>query len=974
MLFHIDPLRLWVHKVLPVVYDDSLSYYEVLAKVTKKLNEVIDLTDEQNQFIQNFSDNLTNAINNWEEGMEREWSSYKSGLNNEWANFQRNTEQYIENWKNMAESDIEDAIAAGINQFVSYFSNLTQTAVDAAEEAMRAAESAAEDAVDAVMPTLKSEFDERYAWKTAVGSPLVATTAAGMTDTTKVYVYAGSETGYVNGDWYYYDGTAWQDGGVYNSAAVVTDPTLSESGVPADAKATGDDITDLKSAIAQEQTSYIPCESGTYQDLNGKVKKANAYRIRNKLPISISDADSITIPAGYQAWIFRLTADMTYINEGPWRTNVVTLDSYKTEGAKYINIAFKKTGSESSDISADVDTVASGLTLTPTTNTIAENVETLSNDVNTLTFGNIPTKNKTVGARVSSSVAYTVTTIEVEAGRQYRIDMTNIDALEGASLYLRLRKIDDSGNAYTAPTISGDIAANTKWTYYFNCITTESVNVQIYRTNLTSEAVFSVGVACNDEQRDISALTTDVTHIGAKVDMEVSRNLIGPDLEVLYPVPLLKTGDIITASAFDPSAVTTWTQVRFHSSDRTQITYFQFDSSFATTGRRVTLDLGTSTAYFISLLHDCGSPLMVELGTKTDFIPHYTTNYEKYLNSNSNFGEFELFLPEQASIIRNNLAPARLSKRLCFGHISDNHSTVGEFISDIIDASDAKFIVNTGDIVQDKYTDPYTNVSAMINAMTKPYYITLGNHDVYQAPSITDIFDKYFAPIIDHNGQSSLDKTYYAVDFAEEKIKCIFLDLYDALSNYSASMETIIAGKMSATQINWLMTELDDALTNSMHVCIFLHLSPEIVGEREQKFFDVNTTESNKATYTFIPDLIDAFMDGTSVTFSYDGNSYTHTFASAGNFVGYFCGHMHSDCIGKLKTHNRQNAFSVARPWQSASVINADGTYRHGSSKWGFSTFNYVTIDPSTRHVSVMRVLQQETKYGFKRDFMTTEY
>ena len=81
MLFHIDPLRLWVHKVLPVVYDDSLSYYEVLAKVTKKLNEVIDLTEEQNQFIQNFSDNLTNAINNWEEGMENDWSKYRNDLN-----------------------------------------------------------------------------------------------------------------------------------------------------------------------------------------------------------------------------------------------------------------------------------------------------------------------------------------------------------------------------------------------------------------------------------------------------------------------------------------------------------------------------------------------------------------------------------------------------------------------------------------------------------------------------------------------------------------------------------------------------------------------------------------------------------------------------------------------------------------------------------------------------------------------------
>lgn len=83
----------------------------------------------------------------------------------------------------------------------------------------------------------------------AVGSPLTAATVAEMTDETKVYVYTGSETGYTSGNWYYYDGSAWTSGGVYNSAAVDVDTTLSISGKPADAKATGDKITDLTTAL-----------------------------------------------------------------------------------------------------------------------------------------------------------------------------------------------------------------------------------------------------------------------------------------------------------------------------------------------------------------------------------------------------------------------------------------------------------------------------------------------------------------------------------------------------------------------------------------------------------------------------------------------------------------------------------------------------------------------------------------------------
>lgn len=38
----IEKVRFWCFKVLPLVYDDSLSYYEVLCKCTDKLNEMID--------------------------------------------------------------------------------------------------------------------------------------------------------------------------------------------------------------------------------------------------------------------------------------------------------------------------------------------------------------------------------------------------------------------------------------------------------------------------------------------------------------------------------------------------------------------------------------------------------------------------------------------------------------------------------------------------------------------------------------------------------------------------------------------------------------------------------------------------------------------------------------------------------------------------------------------------------------------
>lgn len=43
---HINNFRFWCQKVLPLVYDDSLSYYELLCKTVDYLNKVIDETNK----------------------------------------------------------------------------------------------------------------------------------------------------------------------------------------------------------------------------------------------------------------------------------------------------------------------------------------------------------------------------------------------------------------------------------------------------------------------------------------------------------------------------------------------------------------------------------------------------------------------------------------------------------------------------------------------------------------------------------------------------------------------------------------------------------------------------------------------------------------------------------------------------------------------------------------------------------------
>jgi hypothetical protein len=98
-----------------------------------------------------------------------------------------------------------------------------------------------------------------------VQPPTVVTQVAQMTNHGYVYIYNGSETGYNAGDWYYWNGSAWTDGGAYQVAA--TDPTLSIAGKAADAKACGE----LKSAMGNAigATLLTNLGSGKYIQISG---------------------------------------------------------------------------------------------------------------------------------------------------------------------------------------------------------------------------------------------------------------------------------------------------------------------------------------------------------------------------------------------------------------------------------------------------------------------------------------------------------------------------------------------------------------------------------------------------------------------------------------------------------------------------------------------------------------------------------
>lgn len=59
-----DFFRFWCYKVLPLVYDDSLSYYEILCKMVTYINNLIETDKLQNDDIDKLKKELQ-SVQNW---------------------------------------------------------------------------------------------------------------------------------------------------------------------------------------------------------------------------------------------------------------------------------------------------------------------------------------------------------------------------------------------------------------------------------------------------------------------------------------------------------------------------------------------------------------------------------------------------------------------------------------------------------------------------------------------------------------------------------------------------------------------------------------------------------------------------------------------------------------------------------------------------------------------------------------------
>ena len=152
-------------KVLPIVFDNSLSYYEFLGHMQVKLNEVIKALNSQNlvfvEFthmieleLQNFEKYMEDRQDNFEQRMLDEWDAFKAEIQAEWAAFKAQMEQEWQDYQDEMNEAWNDFKQDLIQRFQTFQDTITaqQTAF---EQRMQAVQQQFEDDMDARADTFE---------------------------------------------------------------------------------------------------------------------------------------------------------------------------------------------------------------------------------------------------------------------------------------------------------------------------------------------------------------------------------------------------------------------------------------------------------------------------------------------------------------------------------------------------------------------------------------------------------------------------------------------------------------------------------------------------------------------------------------------------------------------------------------------------------------------------------------------------
>lgn len=814
-----------------------------------------------------------------------------------------------------------------------------------------------------------------FATQDMVGSPLVAQTIAGMTDTTKVYVYTGSEVGMTAGDWYYYDGNDWQDGGVYNAVAVQTDTSLSYDGMAADAYVTGREIGKIDKCLEIKDSISPEWQKKTIHSDGSESNSETRLSTKNFIP---EPRALVTItPANGMRFSIRQYTEAdgdSIFDDTDWFLESKT---FNFATGTYFKVVISHT--DDSNMSLD-----EGDDLAITYSMYADK---------TLTLDGGAADAKVTGEKISvidKDIDVVTNITEVQATWiQGNIDPDTGAGEHGVSRIHTTQYYYLPSNAVTISAPDGmkfgiRVYADAVYDSYIKAESSVGWYEGTHRFDIVPGRYLRFCAAYTDNSDILPEAGEDVSMVYKKAvcqeaDLETIREVLDLVTNVATPNITWIQGNIDPDTGAGGHGVT-----RIHTTQ-----YFYLESNAVTVSAPDDMKFGIrvyTDALWSTFLPEESSQTWyygtvkfpVVRGRYVRFCAAYVDNSDilpaaganvslTYRKANMNVLDDVVARNDPDNMIvklQQLNRPTRIASRqlaqpsLCLLHFSDIHGDA-RCLQNVCDFAEnysmwINDIIHTGDIMQtsggpdpDFWTD-IPEAGKILNC--------IGNHDTllyedWYGMTMPDAYDKYFAPYISSWGVTyQVNKTFYYKDYADEKVRLIVLDIMH----------------QTTEQLTWFQNTLTSARTAGQHVMVALHgMSHWLFDSYNTPWDDKPLVPIYKNGFSYSDDPADPPKDTSSAT-SQDYPNYPWNISDAyatavdafidagGDFICWLHGHTHFKMLAKLHTHPRQLDVAVGE----AGLPDYAWSYVWGRRPGTKSedNFNLVAVDTYSKILRIAKV------------------
>lgn len=802
-----------------------------------------------------------------------------------------------------------------------------------------------------IISALITEFQTKIRQLVGGATPEPVSLIADMTDTSKVYLYVGEETGYTSGNWYYYNGSAWASGGQYGAGVVDAAPT--------------------------QGSNNAVSSGGVYTEFTGLKEDLNVSQLAREIDLSVKDDYYVAPNGGYYP-----TTNNIYSKA----VSVLAGQSIVLNGYGYLtNIAIfaKRTGPEGAytytPLVISIDTTRRTYTYTATEDMIIVvsfitkvNGTVVTNDCRVLFM--VSDIYKTVVQKINTDVSNAVDGLDTEINN-------DINLIYGSDLYdVSTISPFSSMSARGISNVGGIIYDADKTLKGFSVKAGDLIQLNLSANSGASTAVYvfkdtdriggtNVGDVCFDAVNDritvpVGAVSLFIAQATTTTYNVKSINTIVPELS--EKITGASIGRLIEKSAWEQG----WynSQGSYSTSD---VHRFCISDFIANAGQTVEVLDASLTVYAVffdsSKTYLSASSAISGIMYIPESYAYFKVQLYKSTATINDVNSVIIYNNAIPNVVKNNVekdvvvANFSQSRSLLFGdeykplefiHFSDVHRQAVEW-SNVCKYMDAHskyipFAIHTGDYVL-SYNAQYNDLYEI--AVPNNGYIlnVVGNHDVYSNSSGTERATQATTHSLLFNHTDDWGVTfgaegamYYHKDFAESGIRLVVIDPY----------------YWDTTEATWLSNVLADAITNDLAVVTAMHIATKALPVNMRVDCTFNVVDELGSASTGETDTVTA-IDDAIATFIDDG----------GEHIVNLCGHYHHDIIG----YSASGILNIAVECATHLPANWDDAVRDPATK-GFDAFNVIGVDRTTKTIRIARIGNNSDWYGRAKNVLCYDY